>query len=536
MKNNNPEWAKDIIWYQIFPERFAGFNHSKIQEKFDFKKDWYAMTKHESRKYHSLYKAVNYRKAGGTIQGIIEKLDYIKEIGFNGIYLTPFFPSPSCHKYDSRCFHHVEEFFGPLPGYDLLKMKRANENENPASWVITNADEKFAEFVKRCHDRNIKVIADGVFNHSGREFFAFADILDKKEKSKYKNWYNITKWNVENADGFEYSGWYGHKSLPEFRKTSDGLMDNEYMEYIKNVLKKWFNYFNVDGIRLDAADCISHNFWKKFNTMVREIKSDAYLVGEIWQIEPDYVSKKEFNALMNYPFAYNSVEYFVDRIDFSLFKKNVEYLVNSYDYNNILLMQNLYSSHDTARLINIINNPGINFRHSSHYQKTCLASNPQYNIGRGDNYSDLTRRMMIVFQFIFPGCPMVYYGDEVGMEGANDPDCRKPMLWEEFKYEDEKTHPFSSFKIPERNKPDKELKKFYSEMIMLRHKEKCLTHGSFKIIDLKNNDFFGIERTYGNDSIIVYFNRGENSVNIRPGLILAPMSFKIIKNNEKILL
>lgn len=526
------EWAKDAIWYQIFPERFR--NGDKSNDKYTFEKtipgwkikkwgsDWYSLDKWEQENFGDFYQSVHSRRYGGDLQGIMDKLDYLKSLGVSGLYLNPVFRSPSAHKYDASCFHHIEETFGPDPAGD--RKQTAYETENPETWVWTSADKLFLNLINEVHKRKMKIIIDGAFNHSGRTFFAFQDILKNKKKSKYVGWYRITNWDSSLKDGFDYSGWFGHSGLPEFRRTETNI-DAHYKKYVFDITKRWLapdgNTENgIDGWRLDAANCLPHGFWKQWRKVVKEINPETYITGEIFEIAPEYLQGDEFDALMNYPFASTVSEFFIDRknkISVSEFDKRLKQLRDAYPDEITFYMQNLVSSHDTPRLSSMIVNPDLRYRNFSEFSKySNLRDNPDYRIDRGSHAESDIHKLIVIFQLTYIGAPMLYYGDEVGMTGANDPDCRKPMLWDDIVYEDEKTHPVSGKTRPvEKNYADKKLLEHYKKLIDIRKNNASLRRGSFRAIYIDDvKDVYGFLREWKTEKIIVFINNSKNIQNV----------------------
>jgi glycosidase len=529
-----PEWAGDAVWYQIFPERFRNgdpANDPRLEDLDEgmiagwrvkpWGSDWYAMDSWERDHFGSVFRSIFTRRYGGDLAGIIAKLDYLKDLGITAIYLNPIFRSPSLHKYDGSSFHHVEETFGPDPEGDRRLIAAAQETEDPATWVWTAADRLFLTLLSEAHRREMRVIIDGVFNHSGRGFFAFQDLLARGPASRYAGWYEVTRWDTATADGFDYKGWYGHKSLPEFRRDEAGL-DPAYKRYVFEITRRWMApegriEDGVDGWRLDVAFCLPHGFWKEWRRHVKAINAEAYITGEVVKIAPDFLRGDEFDGLMNYPFAYAAVEFFVDRRDripASEFDRRLAELRAAYPEEITAVMQNLYASHDVPRLRTLIVNPDMKYRDfGGHFQRSKIEVNPSYRIDRGGAADLATHRLMAVFQMTYLGAPMIYYGDEIGMTGANDPDCRKPMLWEDIACEDEAVHPVEGRKRPvERNAPDQDLRRHYRDLIRLRNSEPALRRGTYRTILVDDERrLFGFERGFGGETITVLFNAGETA-------------------------
>lgn len=530
-----PEWARGIVWYQIFPERFRrGSTKNDPKPQYinvteidgwkikDWGSDWYAMDAWEKKNFQNVFQSIFYRRYGGDIQGIIDKLDYLKDLGVGAIYLNPVFRSPSLHKYDGSSFHHIEETFGPAPEKDRELPAKSNETEDPETWVWTEADKLFLKLIKEVHKRSMRIIIDGVFNHSGRLFFAFQDILNKKTNSKYKNWYEIFDWDVseEEGDGFKYKSWFGIDTLPEFKRDKNNL-NEEVKKYIFNITKRWMapngNVSDgVDGWRLDVAFCLPHNFWKEWRKLVKSINSNAYITGEVMEIAPEYLQGDEFDALMNYPFAYTVSEFFIDKknkISVQEFSNKLQHLRESYSPAVTEVMQNLISSHDTSRLLTLINNPDMNYRQSNrHFQNSKIENNNNYIIERGGMEEKKIHKLIVIFKMTYVGSPMIYYGDEVGMTGANDPDCRKPMLWDDMRYDDEKVHPVKNrTRKVEKNVIDYELFNHYKKMIKIRNESKALKCGSFKTVYIDNErDIFGYVREYKDEINAIFINNSNN--------------------------
>ncbi len=524
---NIPSWAKGAIWYQIFPERFRKSGVSKISaQKLGLKKEisswsttswskaWYQK---DDWNLGSFYSGIYNRRYGGNLQGIIDKLDYLKDLGVTALYLNPVFMAASDHKYDGSSFHHIDETFGPDPAGDLELIKNANETDDPCTWVWTSADLKFLELVSLIHKKGMRVIIDGVFNHSGRGFFAFLDLLKNKAESNYKDWYHIHFFDKEIEDGFLYKGWFGHSSLPEFKKIGDNFHP-KYKEYLFNITKRWMcpNHQEfkdgVDGWRLDVAFCIPHGFWREWRGLVKRLNKESFLTAESMEITPEFLKGDEFDSLMNYPFAYTLVEFFCDKKNKILpseFDKRLKVIRESYHKDLAFSMQNLISSHDTMRLRSFILNPDLSYRDYQNYHKySKLEKNKTLNISRGGNEEIQIHKMIAFFMMTYIGAPMIYYGDEVGMPGLNDPDSRRPMLWNDIKMEDDKTHPFvSNYTQCEKNVPDFELFDFYKKLIHLRKSSKALMYGESETVLVDDERMiFGFVRRYKEEEIYIFLN------------------------------
>ncbi|PLW80182.1 hypothetical protein C0585_03925 [Candidatus Woesearchaeota archaeon] len=528
MKNIALEWSKEIIWYQIFPDRFRRGNpdnpiketyFSKEKIKYwapsRFSKKWETRDHWEKNLSKDFYSTLHLRRYLGDIKGIKESIPYLKKLGITGIYLNPIFMAPSSHKYDHACLHHIDPYLGSDPLGDIQIINSEKRPEDPNNWKNTTADIEFFDLVRSLHKNNIRIIIDGVFNHSGRDFFAFQDILKKGKDSSYKEWYDIHDFNK-----LKYNCWLGHSSLPEFSRAQDNLKD-VVKDYIFACIEKWLfpdeKQAGGDGIRLDAADCLPHGFLKDLFSFIKNISSEKLIVGELWHISSDYVNNKEMDIVMNYPFAYNAFEFFIDRIKPSEFIRKTEELFSSYPKENLFSMQNLFGSHDSSRLSTIIKNPGIKWRESEHFQMSQKYNNPKYNTNGLTKTEKRIRKNMLVMQFTFPGAPMVYYGDEVGLDGANDPDCRKPMLWDDI---------LSDCKI------DFKLRGFYKRLISKRNKYSALRNGTFKFISHSDNEKILVYiREDKKNKIVVAFNN--SSVKRKIKIFTKKTTFKDVLKNKQ---
>ncbi len=546
-----PEWSKGVLWYQIFPERFSNGDLTNDPTLADIKgawphndtaawhispwtSDWYAFQPWEKENGKDIGYQMQRRRYGGDIQGIINKLDYIQALGVGAIYLNPLFMAPSLHKYDAAMYHHIEPTFGPDPEGD--KKIIAQENPiDPSTWQWTSADKLALKLIQECHKRNIKIIFDGVFNHMGRNSFAFVDVVKNQEKSVYKNWFTIKSWDDQIlGTKFEYQGWFGVPDLPEIKEDSSGIVA-EPKKYIFDCTKRWMSpdgitANGIDGWRLDVAFCVDHDFWKSWRIHVKSINPEAYLTAEVVdkpEVVKPYLYRDEFDAVMNYGFAVIASEFFINnnnRISVSQFDSLLSQLRSAYGYDMSLVMQNLYDSHDTQRFTSyLINNDVARFRTWGDYFNKTKAENPVYNTSKPDALAYKKQMLMTLFQYTYPGAPMVYYGDEVGMWGANDPDCRKPMVWEEFNYDNE-VYNYNGSKraTPDKVYVEKSLLAYYQQLGKL-HQQAVLQKGDFKPLLLDDvAQVYVFSRTYNNKTAIVIINNSDKNQRVeffnQPGL------------------
>lgn len=534
-----PQWAKKAVWYQIFPERFrngdpsndptvadiAGADPAEPPKAWNIHpwgSDWYALQDYEKANGQShIATHLLRRRYGGDLQGVIDKLDYLSELGINAIYLNPIFDSPSLHKYDSASYHHVDPNFGPDPEGDRALMAKENPID-PSTWVWTKADELVLSLIEQAHKKGIRVIFDGVFNHMGINSFAFQDVMKNQQASPYKDWFTITSFDdPEAGTQFDYEGWFGVKSLPEFKEDENGLVDGP-KDYVFAATQRWMNpkgkgtQYGVDGWRLDVAYCIAHGFWKDWRKLVKSINPDAYLTAEIVD-SPDkvkpFLQGDEFDGEMNYNFAFTAAEFLFNPKGMAIlpteFDQKLAELRTLYPEGVAYVVQNLFGSHDSNRIGSHIKNRGIeNFRNWGTYFNTSQAvNNRNYDVSKpGKNDIEL-QKLFVLLQMTYVGAPMVYYGDEVGMWGSNDPDSRKPMLWSDIQFDSEVTNPDGSKRRADTVEVNHSLMNYYSQLIHLRTSHPALTVGSYKTLLADDNaNVFAYQRQHEGQTIWVVLN------------------------------
>ncbi len=533
-----PEWAKHAVWYQIFPERFRNGDPSNDPTAQDiigswphfvldgwqpsrWTGDWYALQPWELKDDKGFYVHVQHRRYGGDLQGVLEKLDYLQELGITAIYFNPLFESPSLHKYDATMYHHIDNNFGPDPEGDRAIWAQ-EKPDDPTTWQWTSADRLFLHLIQEAHKRNMKIIIDGVFNHVGMTFWAFEDVKKNQERSKYKDWFTIKRWDDPSTpeNEFDYEGWYGVRELPELREDGNGIVPGP-REHIKAIVQRWMDpngdgnpEDGIDGWRLDVAEMVNRNFWREFRQWVRAINPQAYLTGEVWW--EDWHNEKMFNAaawlqgdvfdaVMNYRWAREAFRFFSGhrtKITASEFVRRLQSLLSDYRPEVNFVVQNLYDSHDTDRMLShIVNADALYDKHVG------VNDNRNYNVRKPTDRERMTQKLMALFQMTYVGAPMIYYGTEAGMWGADDPDCRKPMLWPELQFDDEKSHPFGSHRPRDVNAFDRELFQWYSKLIRLRNTHPALRTGSFEPVEaFDDKDVVAFRRRDAREDLLVVLN------------------------------
>jgi len=534
-----PGWAKKAIWYQIFPERFRNGDPGNDPQLADIISarsvgdssafqvvpwtiDWYQLQPWEQNGKGFYYHAQR-RRFGGDLQGVLDKLDYLQELGVNALYFNPLFESPSLHKYDGSSYHHIDDNFGPDPDGDK-KIMAAEIFAEPSTWQWTAADKLFLQLLEECHKRDFRVLIDGVFNHVGLNFFPFVDLEKNQQQSRFKNWFTVKSWDnpATEKNEFTYECWANVASMPEIREDENGF-DSDAWLYMSAAIRRWMDpnadgnpKDGIDGWRLDVAEQVTKPSWLKFRQLVRSINPDCYLVAEVWWEQwphkmfnaAPWLQGDMFDAVMNYRFAAATTKFFIDqknKISVSQFDAELAQIRNDYPAEVNFVLQNLMDSHDTDRLASMIVNPDRIYGHANQ-----VKHNENYNVSKPVSEQIDQQKLILLFQMTYLGAPMIFYGDEAGMWGASDPDERKPMLWEDLTYDDEICHPFGKSRPPDQNIFNAELFDYYKKLIHIRKKFLALSLGSFATVLLDDsNSIFGFRRVFNDEEIVVVINNSD---------------------------
>ncbi len=441
-----PEWVKETVWYQIFPERFANGDKKNDPEG---TLPWGSK---ENPGRDDFY--------GGDLQGVIDHLDYLVDLGINGIYFCPLFKAKSNHKYDTIDYLDIDPDFGDK--------------------------ELFKTLVQEAHKRGIRVMLDAVFNHLGMDSMQWQDVLENQENSRYKDWFHINEFPVqsladlsveelENVNELSYDTFAFTGHMPKLN-----TRNLEVQEFLLDVTTYWINQFDIDAWRLDVANEVDHHFWKKFYQASIDLKEDFYILGEIWHSSQSWLQGDEFHAVMNYAYTETIQSFFMkENISASKMVAGLNEQLMLYRKQTNEVMFNMLDSHDTARLLTISNN-------NKQLAKAGLA-----------------------FVFTQHGSPCIYYGTEIGMDGHNDPDCRKCMIWEE-------------------EKQDSNMLDFTKDLIAFRKSyQGLLSYGEIDWFDIRDDEkVVGFKRKFGNEEIICYFNQGEKDLE----LVLEQKPESLLKN------
>ncbi len=547
-----PAWAADAVWYQVFVERFRNGDPANDPTAHDiigftdelapagwgitpWSHDWYRQEPWAAATGKDFYGTAQFRRYGGDLQGVLDRLDYLQDLGVTALYFNPLNDAPSLHKYDARHYHHIDRNFGPDPRGDEARMA-AEDPTDPATWGWTAADSLFLALVQEVHRRGMRIILDYSWNHTGITFWAWRDVLANQRASRYADWYEIERFDdpaTPDTNEFAYRGWVGVPWLPELKKVgrpagqTHGAIEGTLMPGVRDhvfaVTRRWLDpngdgdpSDGVDGFRLDVAEMVPLGFWREYRRFVRGINPEAYLVGEIWwEAWPDrmydpapWLQGDVFDAVMHYRWYAPTRSFFAQAPPFLTttgYAAALDSLEVGIGADHLRAMMNLTASHDTPRFATSVFNPG------RYKYQVNPRENPGYRLHRPDERTRRLQRLILVQQFTWPGAPHVWNGDEVGMWGADDPDDRKPMLWADLRYEDETAHPLGRPRPRDRVAPDTALFRLYRDLIALRKANlRLLADGSVTWL-LTDDDrrVLAYERVLGEARAVVAFNASE---------------------------
>ena len=433
MQIQTPDWVKHAVFYQIFPDRFARSQQPRKRLLTPSWENWDDMPTLQGYK-------------GGDLWGILEQLDYLQDLGINAVYFTPIFQSASNHRYHTHDYYQVDPMLG--------------------------GNGAFKELLEACHQRKIKVVLDGVFNHSSRGFFFFHDVLENGPHSPWVDWFQIEGWPLSPYNGefpANYAGWDGNRALPVFNHNNP-----EVREYIMEIAEYWIK-FGIDGWRLDVPfEIKAPGFWQEFRDRVKAINPEAYIVGEVWGDSREWLDGTQFDGVMNYLFAAPTIAFIAgDRVAMDQvqdrsyhpypplfaaeYAEKIQELLQLYPWEIQLTQLNLLASHDTARLI---------------------------SIAGGDRASVELATLLLL---TFPGAPSIYYGDEVGLPGRLDPDSRRGF--------------------PMEAQWDREVLTYHQQLTALRHNYVALRTGSYQVLFAQGSTYVFV-RVLADEEVIVAVNIG----------------------------
>jgi cyclomaltodextrinase len=406
-----PGWAEGEIIYQVLIDRFHDGNPRNNPEKL---KDI-----HELPDRNTYY--------GGDFAGLIQKLDYVKSLGVKLLYLSPLFSSPTYHKYDVDDYYKIDSVYG--------------------------SEEELKELVGCAHERGIKVILDGIFNHCSSENPLFQNVLKNGENSPYKDWFYIENFPVDPAK-LNYDSFAGQvPSMPRFNTSNPEVID-----YLCEAACHWTEKLGIDGWRFDVADEVASGFWREMRKRLRKIKKDVILIGEVWNQAGKWLQGDQLDTVTNYKYRQYLLEFIDGKLTSKEFFNQLNALKSLYKtpFHNYLV--NLLGSHDTIRLATYLKR-----RHPDALRLHYLS---------------------LAVTLAMAGMPLIYYGDEIALEGDVDPDNRRAFLWERTE-----------------EKPVQELKK----LTRFRAASEILKKGSLIPLDLDER-VLAFRRAYGGESLLVLAN------------------------------
>ena len=410
-----PSWVQNSVIYQIFPDRFENGDKSNDPKNV---MPWNGTPTYSNR-------------FGGDAAGVEKHREYLKSIGVNAIYFNPIFKSPSNHRYEADDYMVVDKEIG------------------------TNAE--FAKLVKSLHSSGIATILDFAFNHTSVHTAQFSDLAKNGENSVYKNWYFPKAYPVIPGDVKTYEGWYGYSSMPKLN-----TINPETSLYLLNVCKYWVKDVGVDGMRLDVANEVNPDFWRKMRPYVKTLNPNEWIVGEIWGDGNPWLQGDQFDSVMNYQFREAALRFIAHGTeDARQFANNLMRVHHSYPAQVSRNMMNLLSTHDTTRFLT-----------------EC----------KGDH--DLAK-LGAAIQFTWVGEPSVYYGEELGMEGGKDPENRRGMEWSKATL-------------------DNDMLNFYRKLIAVRHQTDAFATGKADFL-YSDQDGGVYSREGKRDGALVFFNRSSKS-------------------------
>ncbi|MBN1535520.1 MAG: alpha-glucosidase C-terminal domain-containing protein [Anaerolineales bacterium] len=419
-----PSWVKDAVFYQIFPDRFANGNPQI-----------------DPPNVHAWGAPPDlWHFQGGDFQGIIDRFDYLLDLGVNAIYFNPIFYACSNHRYNTSDYHKIDPLLGTM--------------------------DDFKRLLNIAHSHQVRVILDGVFNHCGRGFFAFNDLLENGRYSAYYDWFHVINTPIDaysDGQAHDYLAWWGIKSLPKFNTNHRPVR-----KYLLDVVRYWMET-GIDGWRLDVPNEIDDDsFWAEFRHVVKSINPEAYLVGEIWTVDPRWVGPTHFDGVLNYPLR-DAILRFIhaDTLTSEQFLHKCNDLFGTYPPENVSAMYLTLGSHDTERVL------------------TKMDGN--------------INKVKLAFAFIFSlaGVPGIYYGDEIGLPGGKDPDCRRAFPWDTAQW-------------------NVELRDWVKLLIENRKKHPELRSSNFKSLYFDNeNKCLAFSRFINEETIVVVMNASNNQQSLK---------------------
>lgn len=454
------------IYYQVFPDRFAKDGDCDLSEKLE--PYWIHDNINDIPKYlpneHGIVENNDF--FGGNLKGIIKKLDYLKDLGIDIIYLNPIFMAHSNHRYDTTDYKRIDPMLG--------------------------TEEDFSLLCSEAHKRNIKIVLDGVFSHTGDnsvyfdKYNHFGNGAISNSNSPYRAWYKFSKYPDE------YESWWGISTLPCVDE-----MNRSYLDFVvtgeNSVIRHWLRK-GADGFRLDVADELPDEFIKAVYKAVKEEKTDSVVIGEVWEdasnkisygVRRKYLLGSELDGVMNYVFRTAIIDFVTGIINAETFAERIMQLAENYPEDALLSSMNFLSTHDTARILNVLSGSNINGTTKTERANKRLNEN---------EYKTASKRLSaaVFLMFTLPGSPCIYYGDEIGMQGYEDPFNRCFYDW---------------------NKADESIRQMYSLMIDLRKNITALANGDIYFCEAKDG-LIKFLRKNKDEEVLCALNLSDKAVSI----------------------
>ncbi len=520
-----PEWTRGAIWYQILIDRFCNGDQANDPDGKGVLGDslyqwrvspwtgnWYDLSIQEKLYNKDFYPNAFLRQYGGDYAGILKRVGYLKNLGVGALMLSPVFSATSSHKYDVNSLHHTCKHFGRKNGVDTTYMNR-EVPDDPKTWYFTGADRDFLDMVKALHDSGLKVVIDAQLVHTSPTFWAFDDLVRNQEKSRFAAWFGVKQWDKAETpfeSEFSYDALWDVKAFPRFKTDTLGLVQGP-RDYVFAATKRWMDpdgdgnpSDGIDGWRIVLTHWLPERFWVQWTALVKSINPNAVIIAE-WS-DPAKPAPGCFDIVYTKNFA-RAVDGTL--VTHDLYPTQFDELLTATlkaakdPDAGILIVGDM----ETDRLASQCANPQVPFEFNNTPQR-----NPYYVMRKPTPAERRLQRQALMLQFCVPGAPLIYYGDEAGMWGGDDPDNRKPMLWFDSTYSSECTFSVNGDDTRYPRLFDSTVYSFYRKLIALREKHISLQYGAMNTIiidDVKR--MYAFRRESGADKVWILVNAGDTA-------------------------